>query len=617
LQARHNHGSRSGRIGKEVYLSKSKGLFIGNLSGIGASEGIAIARAWRVKSPWDEVMSQCIPKAKIKDEIRRYEDAVAEVHSQLFEYRDRVKKEIGKDESKIFDAHLSILKDPFFQKEIPALILKLNRNAEYLLKKGLERLKKTFLEMENDFFKHRIDDIQDVAARLLRVLQRSEMGPPAYKYPVIMVAHSLTPSDTAHMDRNHVLGFATERGGETSHVSILARSMGLPAVVGVEKLMQEVKEGDTLVLDGIAGLVVVNPPADLLSEYHKLMDDFQIYQNRLASEVDLPSCTADGVSIQLQANISLLTDVSIAEKHRCSGVGLFRTELPFMVAEKLLSEEEQLRIYREIVEAMPGKPVTIRTLDIGGDKFLPFQGVQKEMNPFLGWRSIRIFLQERDVFKTQIRAILRASAFGTVRILFPMISSLEEIEEIQDLMSECKQELVEQQMEFDSSVQCGIMIEVPSAAICADRLIRYTDFFSIGTNDLIQYTLAVDRNNKKVSRFYQPLNPAILSLIHGTIQAALKGGKPVSLCGEMAGNPLYIPMLLGFGLRVFSMSPVMLPEARERIRAVSIGECEALARSILQMDSTEAIHAAIQKFHREANLKQRVHFTGLAEAVLS
>jgi phosphotransferase system enzyme I (PtsI) len=598
-------------------LPKSKGLFRGNLAGIGVSEGIAIARAWLVKSPWDEVVSQCIPKTKIRDEIRRYEEAVAEVHTQLAEYRERVKKEIGKNESKIFDAHLSILKDPFFQKEIPDLILKINKNAEYLLKKGIERLKKTFLEMENDFFKHRIDDIQDVAARLLRVLCRSEISPLTYKYPVIMVAHSLTPSDTTHVDRSRVLGFATERGGETSHVSILARSMGLPAVVGVERLMQEVKEGDTLVLDGIAGFVVVNPPSDLLAEYHKRMDEFQNYRNRLDSEVDLPSRTTDGVSIQLHANISLLTDVSLAEKHRCSGVGLFRTELPFLVAEKLLSEEEQLRIYKEVVSAMSEKSVTIRTLDIGGDKFLPFQDVQKELNPFLGWRSIRIFLQERDVFKTQLRAILRTSAFGKVRILFPMISSLEEIGEIQSLLSECKKELTDQGLDFDPSIQCGIMIEVPSAAICARRLIQYTDFFSIGTNDLIQYTLAVDRNNKKVSRFYQPLNPAILHLIHGTIQAALEAGKPVSLCGEMAGNPLYVPMLLGFGLRIFSMSPVMLPEIKERIRAVSIRECEALARSVLEMDSTETIHAAIQNFHREANQRQHVPFAKQAEAPAS
>jgi len=589
-------------------LPQGKSVFRGHLKGIGVSEGIAIAKVWLLKSPWDEVVSQTIAKNKIQNELKRYKQAVDDVAQQLVVCRDRVKREIGRDEARIFEAHLSILNDPFFQEEVPALIVRLRRNSECILKKGLDRLKKKFLKMDNDFFRHRIDDIQDVAGRLLRVLLRTEINPLLFKHPVVMVARNLTPSDTAHIDRDKVLGFATELGGETSHASILARSMGLAAVVGVERLMQEANEGDTIILDALSGTVYIDPPHDLLKEYQKRLGDFKTYQSRLAEEIDLPSETVDRVSVSLQANISMIADLSLAQKYKSEGIGLFRTELPFLVAEKLLSEEEQFQIYRNVVETMQNRSVTIRTLDIGGDKFLPFQGVQGELNPFLGWRSIRIFLQEKDVFKTQLRAILRASHFGKVRILFPMISSLEEIEQINALMEESREELQHGGIPFDASIECGIMIEVPSAAILANRLIQYTDFFSIGTNDLIQYTLAVDRNNEKVARFYQPLNPAILYLINSTIQAAARAKKPISLCGEMAGNPMYVPMLLGFGLRTFSMSPIMLPEVKERIRVVTLKECEALSRTVLGMDSAEEILSVILDFHHEANKRQNVPF---------
>ncbi len=578
------------------------------MKGIGVSEGIAIAKVWLLKSPWDKIVSQAIAKNKIQDELKRYKQAVDDVAQQLVDCRERVKKEIGEDEARIFEAHYSILNDPFFQEEVPALIAKLRRNSECILKKGLDRLKKKFLKMENDFFRHRIDDIQDVAGRLLRVLLRTEINPMLFKHPVVMVARNLTPSDTAHIDRDKVLGFATELGGETSHVSILARSMGLAAVVGVERLMQEANEGDTIVLDALSGIVYINPPNHLLKEYQKRLNDFEKYQSRLVEDVDLSSETVDRIPVSLQANISMIADLSMAQKYKSDGIGLFRTELPFLVAEKLLSEEEQFQIYRNVVETMKDRPVTIRTLDIGGDKFLPFQGVQGELNPFLGWRSIRIFLQEKDVFKTQLRAILRASHFGKVRILFPMISSLEEIDQIKGLVQESKGTLQREGIPFDASIQCGIMIEVPSAAILANRLIRHTDFFSIGTNDLIQYTLAVDRNNEKVAQFYQPLSPAILYLINSIIRAAEQAKKPVSLCGEMAGNPMYVPMLLGFGLRTFSMSPVMLPEVKERIRVVTLSECEALSRTVLASDSTEEINTVILDFHREANTRQNVPF---------
>jgi phosphoenolpyruvate-protein phosphotransferase len=376
----------------------------------------------------------------------------------------------------------------------------------------------------------------------------------------------------------------------------------------VEKLMKKAHDGDSIIVDGNAGIVTIDPTQHLVKEYQRRQKQFDAYWKRLSQDISLPAVTMDGVAISLQANIASTADTSLAVKYQADGIGLFRTELPFLTAGRLLSEEEQFIIYRTIVEVMKGKTVIIRTLDLGGDKFLPFQGIEEESNPFLGWRSIRISLQEKDVFMAQLRAILRASHFGKVGILFPMVSSIEEIVEIRQVLSKAGAELKKKGIPFDEAVRFGIMIEVPSAAIMSDRLAQHVDYFSIGTNDLIQYTLAVDRNNEKVAKFYQPLNPSVLYLIHRTIQSALAVDKPVSLCGEMAGNPIYTPMLLGFGLRQLSMSPLMLPEVKERVRAVTIKECEEVADEILKMASAEEIEKALWSFNREINKRQSVPY---------
>jgi phosphotransferase system enzyme I (PtsI) len=591
--------------------------FKGLLRGIPVSEGIAIGNVWVMMSPWDEVREMPLDASKIRDEEERYRHALDEVSVQLQECSDRIRSEIGSDEAKIFEAHLSILNDPFFQVEIPNAIEERRRNAESLLKEGMERLHQSFQKMESDFFRQRIDDVQDVAGRILRLLLRSEEAPIAGGEPVVLIAHNLTPSDTARIDRKKIIGFATELGGETSHVSILARSMNLPAVVGVERLMREAKTGNPVVIDGNAGIVYLDPPQHVVRAYHKAQSRFKSYLRRLSKDRDLPARTADGVDIALQANISMTADVHMALRYNSDGIGLFRTELPFLIAGKLLSEEEQLQIYRTVVQAMKGRTVTIRTLDLGGDKFLPFQGLVMEINPFLGWRSIRISLQERDVFKQQLRAILRASHYGKVRILYPMISSLEEIIEIRQVLEESKTELKAKKQGFDESIQSGIMIEVPSAALLADRLIRYTDFFSIGTNDLIQYTLAVDRNNERVAKFYQPMNPAILRLVRGTIRAARDAEKPVSLCGEMASSPIYTPMLIGLGLRQLSMSPSMLMEVKERVRALNVSECEDLVAKAFRMDAADSIKSLILAFHRDVNKRQAIPYLENADRTLS
>lgn len=578
----------------------------GLLRGVPVSEGVGIGQAWLFQSPWDEIPSLDVPSDKVQHEIEKYNKALQDVENQLKDCRDRVLSEIGDDEAKIFEAHLSMLEDPFFKEEIPQSIIDHRKNVESVLKKDLDRLRHFFSKMENEYFRNRIDDIQDVATRVLRVLQQSEEFKMEFEEPTIIIAHNLTPSDTARIDQNSVVGFATELGGQTSHVSILARSMGLPAVVGVEQLMKQAKNGQIVVVDGNTGILYLNPPERVLKGYRKRQRQFKIYLEKLAEEAKLPSETACGEPVKLYANVSMTPDVSIAARYQAEGIGLFRTELPFLISGKLLSENEQFRIYRAVVETFKGKTVTIRTLDLGGDKFLPFQDVASEKNPFLGWRSIRIFLQEKDLFKQQLRAILRASYFGKVKILFPMISSKEEIDEIMEIVDICKNELNNEGEAFDDHIQCGIMIEVPSAAICADQLIQDCDFFSIGTNDLIQYTLAVDRNNEKVSRFYQPLNPAILRLIQGVIQAANDAKKEVSLCGEMAGNPLYTGLLLGLGLRIFSMSPLVIPEVKERVRTVLIKECNELAVRLLKSASGEEVRKLLIDFHKEVNQRQTV-----------
>ena len=589
-------------------MSGNENIAEGVLRGIPVSEGIAIGKVWILESPWDEVTAFPLKENKIGREIRRYKRAIKDAAQQLVECRNHVQREIGKEEAKIFEAHLTILNDPFFQKEIPESIQEKKMNVESLLKKGIDHWSESFLRMGNEYFRFRMDDIKDVAVRILRILLQTESVRFHIKEPAILVAHTLSPSDTARIDKEKIVGFATEWGGQTSHTSILARSMAIPAVVGVEKLMKQANSGDTVIVDGNAGIVYVDPPEDIITGYQKRQKKFSAYWKRLDEDISLPAVTADGVEISLQANVTITADVSLAVRYRADGIGLFRTELPFLIAGRLLTEEEQFTIYKTIVESMKEKVVTIRTLDLGGDKFLPFQGVEEESNPFLGWRSIRISLQEKDVFKIQLRAILRASAHGKVRILFPMISSLEEILEIRNVLNETKGELEKEGVPFDKNIQMGIMIEVPSAAILSDRLAEYVDYFSIGTNDLIQYTLAVDRNNEKVAKFYQPLNPAILNLIFRTIQAAKKAGISVALCGEMAGNPFYTAMLLGFGLRQFSMSPLMLTEVKERVRAVSIGECEEFTREIVNMPSADTIEKHVLSFHLKVNKKQSVPY---------
>jgi len=577
-----------------------------NEQGLPVSEGIAIGTVVIIENPWDEIIEINLKKSNIDNEIDRYKCALKDVVRQLVEYQERVKKEIGEKEAEIFKAQLTILKDPFFQEEIPDSIKKLRKNAEFVLQKGIEKLHSSFEKVNNKYFQQRVVDIEDVAVRILKILLQSEEIKIPHQKNTVIVSHNLTPSDTIRIDKSKIAAFVTELGGETSHASILARSMGIPAIVGIERLTEKVKNGDYVIVDGNSGLFYINPPKQLLKVYQQRKKDFDTYLQRLDKDRMLDPVTKDGAWISLKANISMLADLNLALKYRADGVGLFRTELPFIIAGRLLTEEEQFGIYKKAVTKMKDKIVTIRTLDLGGDKFLPFQYMGEEINPFLGWRSIRIFLQEEDVFKAQLRAILRASAFGNVRILFPMISSYEEVIKINEIISITKDELRSEKIPYDKNIKSGIMVEVPSIAIVIDQIIKYIDFVSIGTNDLIQYTLAVDRNNKKVAKFYNPNNPSVLRLVNNIIKVANNYGKPVSVCGELAANPLYTGLLLGFGLRNFSLIPLLIPELKERIRVLEISECEEIAKSILDNVSAEKIIQILWDFHIQANKKQTV-----------
>jgi phosphotransferase system enzyme I (PtsI) len=418
----------------------------------------------------------------------------------------------------------------------------------------------------------------------------TQQAPWDLKEPVIFISSELVPSETVRLDREKVLAFVTESGGKDSHAAILARSLGIPAVLGIEGLLSKVNKGDMLIVDGDTGIVLIRPPLELIQNYQNLQRKRESYQRELYKLVPLPCKTLDGREIRLWANIGGLTDLEYSLRFGAYGIGLFRTELPFLVWRRFLSEDEQFSLYQEVVNRAAGREVTIRTLDFGGDKFLEDGKSKREKNPFLGYRSIRVFLKEKDLFKQQLRAILRVSACGPVKILFPMISSVEEIRQIRNLFEQTKKELHKEGISFNEGIPFGAMIEIPSVAILADQIAKEVDFLSIGTNDLIQYTLAVDRDNDLVNHLYEPLNPAVLHLIRNVVEVANRTDKQITLCGEMAGTSAYIPLLLGIGLTDLSMNPSSLLEAKKIIRNTEYEHWQSVAQKAFDLTSAEEIH---------------------------
>lgn len=559
------------------------------LKGIAASPGIVIGKACVFQDILYLVERHDVEEGNAEQEIVRLKQAIRQAIDELIQDHLRVSKEIGKREAEIFLSHVAILEDPYFISKIFQDIRENGINAEASVLRQIEDFRKVFEKMDDPYIKARAQDLSDIGRRVIQKLLPSQENGCDLAEPIIIVASELTPSDTIRFDRERVLAFATESGGKESHAAILARSFGIPAVVGLEGLVSKVKKGDLLVVDGDMGMVVINPPEEVIQNYRNLQKTRESYRTELQKIIPLPSETLDGHEVRLWANIGSLVDLEYALHFGAHGIGLFRTELPFLVWRRFLSEDEQFSLYQKVVAQANGKEVTIRTLDFGGDKFFEDGRSQKEKNPFLGYRSIRVFLRENHLFKEQLRAILRASAYGHVKILFPMISSIEEIRQVREFFESTKMELRKEGIPFDERIPFGIMIEVPSVAIVAGQIVKEVDFMSIGTNDLIQYTLAVDRDNDLVNSLYQPLNPAVLRLIETVTEVAKKANKPVTLCGEMAGNPQYIPLLVGMGLGDLSMNPGSLLEAKKLVRSIAHERWQFIAQKALGLSSIEEV----------------------------
>ncbi|MGD6848563.1 phosphoenolpyruvate--protein phosphotransferase [Rossellomorea aquimaris] len=564
------------------------------LKGIAASNGIAIAKAYRLVEPDLSFEKKNVDNAE--QEVSRFQEAIATSKSELEAIRDKARVDLGEDKAQIFEAHLLVLSDPELLTPIEDKVKSENVNAEFALKETADMFVSMFESMDNEYMKERAADIRDVTKRVLSHLLGVQIANPSMvTEEVIVIAEDLTPSDTAQLNREFVKGFTTDIGGRTSHSAIMARSMEIPAVVGTKSITSSVENGDMIIVDGLNGEVHINPTPEVIEEYKKEHARYEEQKAEWAKLVDEPTVSKDGEHVELAANIGTPKDLEGVKNHGGEGVGLYRTEFLYMGRDELPSEDEQYEAYKAVLEGMEGKPVVVRTLDIGGDKELPYLNLPKEMNPFLGYRAIRLCLDEQDIFRTQLRALLKASPFGNLKIMFPMISNLQEFREAKAILEEEKKALLENGTNVADHIEVGIMVEIPSTAVMADVFAKEVDFFSIGTNDLIQYTMAADRMNERVSYLYQPYNPAILRLVKMVIDAAHKEGKWAGMCGEMAGDEIAVPILLGLGLDEFSMSATSILRARSQIRQLNRAEMKELAEQALQLDTNDAVISAVKK----------------------
>lgn len=563
--------------------------------GTGASPGIALGKALVIEH--SELVIEKKTIDNVDGEIQKLENAVKVSKEELTKVKEKALSELGEHEAEIFEAHLLVLEDPELIDSAISKIRNEKVNADYALNEIKEMFVAMFESMDNEYMRERAADIKDVTNRVLRhILGIKVVDLAGLDEEVVLIAHDLTPSDTATMNKSMVLGFLTDIGGRTSHTAIMARTLEIAAIVGLSDITKKVKDGDYIVFNGDTGEVIVNPDEETKAKYASLKEEFEEYRKSLELLKGQASVTTDGRHVELAGNIGSPNDVSGLIKNDAEGVGLYRTEFLYMDKEDAFpSEEEQYEAYKAVLEGMNNKPIVIRTLDIGGDKELPYFEMEPEMNPFLGYRAIRLCLDRKDIFKTQLRALYRASVYGKLRIMFPMISSLEELLSAKEVIKEVLEELDLENIPYANDVEVGMMIEIPSAAVISDVLAKHVDFFSIGTNDLIQYTCAVDRMNQKISHLYNQFNPAVLRLIKMVIDNAHKEGKWVGMCGESAGDQRMIPILLGFGLDEFSMSPISILPARKLINSLSYADMQKFADEVLAMGTAKQIKEYVDK----------------------
>lgn len=559
--------------------------------GIAVSPGIVIGQAY-VRRPEEIVVPNfVVDAAKVDAEVDRFQAALGHTRSEIRETQTRLADQIGDDHAKIFDAHLLILEDTKAIEDTEEMIRRQLMCAEFAFNRVIGRILESFDSIGDPYLKERGADIQDVRRRLLRNLTGQEVRSfGALNEESVIVAHDLAPSDTAMIDRRFVLGIATELGGRTSHAAILARSYGIAAVVGLDRLCERAHHGDPIIVDGNMGVIVLRPTPETRREYEQARQRFVELERQLLTLKEFPAITLDGRKIELSANIKSPDETALAIAKGARGVGLYRTEYFFLTRSDLPSEDEQVGAYTRVLQDVAPETVIFRTLDIGGDKFASYLGPPtSELNPFLGWRGIRFLLTRRDIFRTQLRAFLRASNAGKLKIMFPMITGLEEVRAAKALLEQVKQELREEGYTYDADIEVGIMIETPGAVAIADLLARETDFFSIGSNDLIQYTLAVDRGNARISYLYEPMHPSILRLIRNTVEAGHAHDIWVGMCGEVAGDPLYSVLLVGLGLDELSISAYMIPEVKRIIRSITYDESKTLVRKAMGMSTAAEI----------------------------
>ncbi|EMP2576401.1 phosphoenolpyruvate-protein phosphotransferase PtsI [Serratia marcescens] len=573
------------------------------ISGILVSPGIAFGKALLLKEDDIVINRKKISADQVEQEVSRFLAGRAKASEQLEAIKTKAGETFGEEKEAIFEGHIMLLEDEELEQEIIALIKDDLASADAAAYTVIEGQAKALEELDDEYLKERAADVRDIGKRLLQnILGMPIVDLGSIQDEVILVATDLTPSETAQLNLDKVLGFITDLGGRTSHTSIMARSLELPAIVGTSDVTKQVKNDDYLILDAVNNKIYVNPTADVIDQLKAAQNQYITEKNDLAKLKDLPAITLDGHQVEVCANIGTVRDVAGAERNGAEGVGLYRTEFLFMDRDSLPTEDEQFQAYKAVAEAMGSQAVIVRTMDIGGDKDLPYMNLPKEENPFLGWRAIRIAMDRREILHAQLRAILRASAFGKLRIMFPMIISVEEVRDLKGEIETLKAQLRKEGKAFDESIEVGVMVETPAAAVIAHHLAKEVDFFSIGTNDLTQYTLAVDRGNELISHLYNPMSPSVLGLIKQVIDASHAEGKWTGMCGELAGDERATLLLLGMGLDEFSMSAISIPRIKKIIRNTNFEDVKALAAQALAQPTAQDLMNCVNKFIEEKTL---------------